>query len=207
MQEKGLRERKKAETWEAIHTVAAEAVLKGGLESITVEQIAQRVGISPRTFFNYFPSKDHAVLGLREPVIPDGAMEGLRPGPQLLAEVVNVLDQVVRSARPTTHPSRRHRLLREHPHLMGLHKQSVHRTEDLVRAALLERLTETAVAELVDDDAVPIADRVRMLVLVAGGVLRFAWTSPEGLPGTEPTPEDYQRALATYDFLNETDLS
>ncbi|MDO5618167.1 TetR/AcrR family transcriptional regulator [Kocuria sp.] len=202
-----LRERKKVETWESIHQHAAQAVLDRGLDAVKVEEIAQAVGISPRTFFNYFPSKDHAVLGLKDPVVPESVVAQLKPGPDLLSQVVDLLDQVVRSARPPTQHSMRHRLLAEHPQLMGLHKQSLHRTEDLVRQALLARLAETGDTELQENDDVPTSERVRLLVLVAGSILRFAWTGPEHVPGQDPTPQDFQRAVDTYHFLNRTDLS
>ncbi|KAA9394269.1 TetR family transcriptional regulator [Kocuria coralli] len=207
MQEKSLRERKKAETWEAIHREAAEAVLERGLDSVTVDEIAQAVGISSRTFFNYFPTKDHAVLGLRDPVVPEDTLADLTPGSGLLRQVVTLLDQVVVSARPATTPSLRHRLLNQHPELMGLHKQTLHRTEDLVRAALLQRLAEQPPSDLTEDDAVSMTERVRMLVLVAGSILRFAWTGSGHVPGQDPTPQDYDHAVAVYHFLNRTDLS
>lgn len=60
----GLREQKKRQTRRAIHRVAVEMVLDEGLENVTVERIAEAAGISQRTFFNYFPSKDAAILGL-----------------------------------------------------------------------------------------------------------------------------------------------
>ena len=37
-----------------------------GLGGFTIEQLCDEVGISRRTFFNYFPSKDEAVLGVDE---------------------------------------------------------------------------------------------------------------------------------------------
>jgi len=64
-----LRERKKAETWTTLHEAAAALAQQKGLEQATVEAIAQSAGVSPRTFFNYFPAKEDAVLGLHEPVL------------------------------------------------------------------------------------------------------------------------------------------
>ena len=61
----GLRERKKRETLLAIHRAALELVEEHGFDAVRTEEIAERAGVSPRTFFNYYPSKDSAVLGRR----------------------------------------------------------------------------------------------------------------------------------------------
>ena len=60
----GLRERKKAATRLALHGAALQLVAERGLEHVSVDDIAERADVSPRTFFNYFPTKDDAVLGL-----------------------------------------------------------------------------------------------------------------------------------------------
>ncbi|MGY1710487.1 TetR/AcrR family transcriptional regulator [Geodermatophilus sp. SYSU D00758] len=65
----GLRERKKAATRDALHRAALELVADRGLDGVSVDDVAARAGVSPRTFFNYFPSKDDAVLGL-DPAAP-----------------------------------------------------------------------------------------------------------------------------------------
>lgn len=64
----GLREQKKQRTRWAIHRAALGMVLEDGLENVTVERIAEAAGVSPRTFFNYFPNKDTAILGLSSDV-------------------------------------------------------------------------------------------------------------------------------------------
>lgn len=69
----GLRERKKRETRAALQTAAIELVHERGLDAVTTDEIATSVGVSPRTFFNYFPTKQAAVLGLVSDDIEDAA--------------------------------------------------------------------------------------------------------------------------------------
>jgi AcrR family transcriptional regulator len=59
----GLRARKKRETRHALHRAAIELLHAGQWCDVTVESIAARAGVSPRTFFNYFPAKDDALSG------------------------------------------------------------------------------------------------------------------------------------------------
>lgn len=40
-----------------------ELAVEFGLDGLTVDAIAERAGVSARTFFNYFPAKDDAILG------------------------------------------------------------------------------------------------------------------------------------------------
>lgn len=60
----GLRALKKRRTREAMHRAAVELVAEHGIAHVTTEMIAERAGVSSRTFFNYWSSKEDAVLGL-----------------------------------------------------------------------------------------------------------------------------------------------
>jgi AcrR family transcriptional regulator len=70
----GLRDRKKRRTRQAIRAAAIELFTAQGVDATTIDQIASAADISPRTFFNYFDSKEQAVslpYGLRnDPAIP-----------------------------------------------------------------------------------------------------------------------------------------
>ncbi|RBY85278.1 TetR/AcrR family transcriptional regulator [Blastococcus sp. TF02A-26] len=58
----GRRERKKTATRAAIRDAAMRLALRDGVERVTLEQIAAEADIALRTFFNYFSSKEEAVV-------------------------------------------------------------------------------------------------------------------------------------------------
>ncbi len=67
----GLRERKRRQRRASIVAVARRRTLADGLGGFTVEQLCDEIGISRRTFFNYFPSKEDAVLGHSDDGLPE----------------------------------------------------------------------------------------------------------------------------------------
>lgn len=60
----GLRELRKQRTTLALIQRSRDLTFDRGLTGFTVDELCQDVGVSRRTFFNYFASKEHAVLGL-----------------------------------------------------------------------------------------------------------------------------------------------
>lgn len=76
----GLRERKKAARREALVSASHDLVGRLGLDAVTVEMICEQVGVSPRTFFNYFASKIDAVLGIQETPISSESAEVFAAG-------------------------------------------------------------------------------------------------------------------------------
>ena len=60
----GLRERKKLATRTALSEAALRLAVDRGLENVLVEDIAAAANVSPRTFNNYFSSKEQAIVSL-----------------------------------------------------------------------------------------------------------------------------------------------
>lgn len=58
----GIRERKKLATRTALSDAALELAAERGIGKVTVEAIAERAGVSVRTFFNYFSAKEEAMV-------------------------------------------------------------------------------------------------------------------------------------------------
>ncbi|MEU0129787.1 MULTISPECIES: TetR family transcriptional regulator [unclassified Streptomyces] len=78
--EPGLRERKKQATRNAIAEAAVRLAAERGVENVTVEAISEAAGVSPRTFFNYFPSHDDAFV-LIDDAIGERIREYVRRAP------------------------------------------------------------------------------------------------------------------------------
>jgi AcrR family transcriptional regulator len=58
----GLRERKKQATRVALREAALRLALKHGPDNVRVEDIAESAGVSPRTYNNYFSSREQAII-------------------------------------------------------------------------------------------------------------------------------------------------
>lgn len=86
----GLRQRKKEKTRHQIERTILELSLERGYENVTVEDVCAQCDISKKTFFNYYASKEAALLGQRE-AAPDGASLG------------NMLEESLAAAR--AHPT------------------------------------------------------------------------------------------------------
>lgn len=187
-----LRERHRAETWGAIRDAAADLVLEVGLSGATIDAISARAGVSRRTFFNYFQSKEDAVLGTQPPIVPEGALREFDESHgDLFTRTVRLLAAVsLTTVRDDALPRRRE-LARQFPELRLRLTQYVSSAEQLVEALLEQRVAAGAL-ELPGR-----SDEVRALLVLAGAAIRFVYSRNPSLASAPSGPE-LESAIALF---------
>jgi AcrR family transcriptional regulator len=136
----GLRERKKQKTRESIQRTALRLFEKQGYEETTIEQIAAAAEISPSTFFNYFPTKEDAVLyDVYDPMAIGMFLERPKDEP-LNVGVRQVLEGLAATFERDEHLIlARGRLFLKVPELRARLWDEVERTQVLIAQLLAER--------------------------------------------------------------------
>ena len=117
-----LRTRKKAATRQSLHEAALRLAMAHGLDGVTVEGIADEVGVSRRTFSNYFANKEDAVLHAdRERTRALVALVEGRPEDEPAWDALRAAMSELYRARPVPDPEwvAQLRLLRRHPSLLA----------------------------------------------------------------------------------------
>jgi AcrR family transcriptional regulator len=139
----GLRERKKRETRRAINLAALDLVEEKGFSAVTTEEIAARAGVSARTFFNYFPSKEAAVIGTTPAELESyaAAVESPLPGETPVGSLRRVVASMLAPASVDRElRAKRRRILLGEPSLAPALVGNNIRIENALTAALERRL-------------------------------------------------------------------
>jgi AcrR family transcriptional regulator len=166
-----LRERKKQRTRESLLRVAIELFTDRGYEQTTVDDIADEVGVSQRTFFRYFAGKEEAALALHEMTVAH-FVDGVRARPahepplealrQAVLEGWDTLHEVVDAVVPVERFLGMYRVIESTPVLLAAHLRRSAESEEVLTRVLAER-------EGLDGNTDP---RPRLLVAVFSGVMR-----------------------------------
>ncbi|WP_217634344.1 TetR/AcrR family transcriptional regulator [Herbiconiux ginsengi] len=148
----GLRDRKRQETRARIERAAAELVLAHGLPGVTVDAISEAAEISPRTFFNYFESKEDAIVGLHgldettETIATHLAREEQQN--DLVGSTVRLLFEVWGTALPDSSLKEiRMEILRRNPELLERHMAQMGRMMQQLSAAVRTLAGESSADE------------------------------------------------------------
>ncbi|MFC7704752.1 TetR family transcriptional regulator [Plastorhodobacter daqingensis] len=177
-----LRDRRRRQTARDIQAAALRLVCAQGFDQVTTEAIAAEAGISPRTFFNYYPYKEAAIVG-PPPALPAEAVarflaaEGAVPTD--LAALMRAHLLALEDARERFRILRS--LARTQPKILALHQGSI--------LALREGV-ERLVAQRLPDDPV-LARYLAMLTLDAARIALDHW-----LEHDEPLAQVLDRVLS-----------
>jgi AcrR family transcriptional regulator len=145
-----LRERKKLATRRLLRRATLDLVAAHGLTNVTVEDIAEAADVSPRTFFNYFPSKEAALFG-GEPERAADLRKGVAsevPGKSALDALRVVLrrdseamaDELRSLGGDPADWLRRMRIARADPHIRAAHAAQMSMLERAIAEGLAARL-------------------------------------------------------------------
>ena len=184
----GLRERKKLATRAALSWAALTLATERGLDNVLVEDIAAKANVSPRTFNNYFSSKEEAIAAISADRI-DGVVAAFRARPtdepvwdSLSAAILTPYD--VEHDPPREFVARSQLMLR-HPSLQAANMRAQLALQDALADAVAARLGIDP-----DQDIYP-----RLVVGVAIAALHTALRHWAAGPGHRPFLATLRAAL------------
>ncbi|WP_268905697.1 TetR/AcrR family transcriptional regulator [Devosia sediminis] len=181
----GLREQKRQETLSRITRSAMELFARQGYEATTIEAIAAAAGISRRTFFHYFKTKDDVLLsqqaGLGEQLIAALAAE---PDAGTPMRTVHAAMRRIASSYPLEELVVIDRLMLSIEAVQSRKQANYIRDEKLVLEALRQRWP-------MEDDM-----SLRVTAFVAIGCTRLSLDAWRAAGGTRPIVEYLDRAFA-----------
>ncbi|MEV0898688.1 helix-turn-helix domain-containing protein [Actinoplanes sp. NPDC049802] len=177
------RETKRRQTRLALITAALRLADGRGADRVTVDEISAAAEVSPRTFFNYFATKEHALIG--DPL--EGCAESLvlGPGPLLdaLAEALAPAFEQIQRDRDLW--LLRTRVISANPQLLPLLIAAAATNEERLGRAVAQR------TGLSPGDLFP-----QVVASVANAVVRVAVIRWAGDGGSRPLIEHVRAAFA-----------
>lgn len=169
----GLREQKRLATSRRIQIAVLSLSHRKGVDSVTVEEISQHAGVSPRTFFNYFSSKEAAVLGDDPFELSPESVHAFvaSSSPELLDDLLALMQSVaaVHSQDYEVHHLRK-LVIRAHPQLLIQKIVSLREFEEKLSALIAQRLTRQGSEQNASGE-----EYARLVALVTTAALKHAW--------------------------------
>lgn len=169
----GLRERKRLETHARIQSEAMRLFLAGGFETTTLDDIAAAAGVSRRTLFHYFSSKEEIVFAAKAD-FPNLIVQAInrRPADEPLLTMVEMALMDLAAGHETPEAKAFARLIHDTPALNAGDQAKYEKVERLVAATLAAR------KGLAADDL-----DCRITAAAAVGILKLsteAWLADDG---------------------------
>ena len=158
-----LRDRRRA----AVERIALDLALEHGYDAVTVEMICDAALVSPSTFFNYFGSKDRAVLGPEPPPLDEQRLAAFAAG---RGDALSELMQLIVADWPDA-PAEREVLLKRldltarTPALRAAHIARLDRASEQVEQAAVRRLGQGRAKDT--------TERAKMLVALSHAAMHW----------------------------------
>ncbi len=182
--------------WSDIHIAALDLAIQGGLAAATIDRIAEKASISRRTFFNYFPTKEDAILGIHEPTISNDAWQEFHNSTEdNLSRTVLLLARVFQAARPlSASKMSRIEVVEQLPGLLAHFSRSgdavAKIVEPVIRPFLATRASDGAPASDGTDEA-------QMLVAAAKAIIVSAYLKVPAFSYSDPA-KSLAAAITTF---------
>lgn len=189
----GLRERRRRQTSADIRDAAVRLASARGFDRVTIEEICVEAGISTRTFFNYFPTKESAIAygpsDLSAELIEEFVAAGPAPYRVVLGELITLAAHHLRDAPPRReHATGMLELAKTTPAVLAAFLAELERFQNQLACIVARR------QGMQPDDDIPALIAALALTAVRSGIER--WTSA-GPGDDDDTPMPYvERAAA-----------
>jgi AcrR family transcriptional regulator len=196
--EPGLRERKRLATRRGIQRAVLTLVSDRGLDRVTVDDISAEAGVSPRTFFNYFGSKEAAVIGDSLPVPPQEQIDRFLSAPADGSVLDDLGELLAWSAEASEDDHELQRLrrgvLRDHPQIFGARMASLRQFESAIAEVVADRLARSP--QYAGRSRAELLDRGLLVTLVAMAALKHAWAGWVEDSGTGSLAQRFRESFA-----------
>ena len=168
MDEVSPRDRKRHLTMGRIHMIAQDMAQKDGPAHVKVDDIAHAAAISRRTFFNYFATKEDAILGLQPPSLSATALERFENGSgSLLLRTVRLIVDIHRTVVVEgSSLAKRAAIRKKYPELKSRMDVCIAASEQLIRPVMKRHAND---------------DEVEILLRTAGAILRYTYAKDPSL--------------------------
>lgn len=182
-----LREQRRRETTRALTDAARRLTTERGFAGFTVEELCAEVGVSRRTFFNYFESKENAVFGF---ATIDSRQEELESG--FLSADGDLLDDFIRLTierfglfDPVEHANELFAVIEQEPRLLKAAFEQLAKNERRDIGLIVQRTGDQGDTEV----------RAEVLVHTVGALVRLCMDQLLHHHSTDPFPDLIARRL------------
>jgi len=188
-----------AATARRISAAAVDLVLEHGYDATTVDMICAAAGISQRTFFNHFPTKEASIIGVDGPRLDESKVRAFIAGssPSILGDAIELIAQsVLAGAADLEGMRRRMQAVTSSPALM---QRQIDRFADIERelAEIVQyRLARVSSPDESEDD---LRAQSRLTAHLLAGAMRYvgsAVMTGDRSPATDAIAETRRQLAA-----------